>query len=208
MTMKTRSAAMWLLFAGLLGLAGCSVVPEPQADLTRYYVLTGEPGASAEAPDRAGLKLGLRNVTLPPYLDKGSIVIRRGENELAYNDYARWAEPLSAGIARLVREQLLAGPRVGRVFTEGFPFDQERDYDVAITIHRCEGVRQGEVTLARFAAVIEITAPSAEGKLIVRRVCGPIETPWDGRDYGALVRALSEAVGTLGGEILAALPAE
>lgn len=205
MIMKTRFAAHWILLAGLLALAGCSVVPEPQADLTRYYVLAGSPVSAT--PTENGLKLGLKKIILPPYLEKGSIVIRRGENELTYNDYARWAEPLEDGVARLVRNHLLANPRVGRVFTEGFPFDQDRDFDVAITINRCEGVSQGGLTVARFAAVVEITAPSAEGKLVSRRTVGPLEVAWDGRDYGALVQALSKAVGSLGDEILAALPA-
>ena len=208
MTMKTRFAAQWMLFAGLLALAGCSVVPEPQADLTRYYVLAGSSNAATATSAENGLKLGLKKVTLPPYLEKGSIVIRRGENELSYNDYARWAEPLADGVARLVRNHLLASPRVGQVFSEGFPFDQERDFDVAITINRCEGVRQGGTTVARFAAVVEITAPSADGKLVTRRTFGPAEVAWDGRDYGALVQALSSAVGSLGDEILAILPTD
>lgn len=208
MTMKTRFAAQWMLLAGLLGLAGCSVVPEPQADMTRYYVLAGSPAATMATPAENGITLGLKKITLPPYLEKGSIVIRRGDNELTYNDYARWAEPLEDGVARLVRNHLLASPRVSRVFSEGFPFDQERDFDVAITINRCEGVRQGGLTAARFAAVVEITAPSADGNLVARRTFGPVEVSWDGRDYGALVQALSNAVGSLGDEILASLPAK
>ncbi|MCC6414802.1 MAG: membrane integrity-associated transporter subunit PqiC [Opitutaceae bacterium] len=204
--MKTRFAAPWMLLTALLGLAGCSIVPAPQADLTRYYVLTGSPLVTAAPPADHGLRLGLKKIKLAPYLQKGSIVVRRGENELAYHDVARWAEPLADNIAQLVRHRLLADGRVGRVFTEGFPFDQERDYDVAISINRCEGAHQAGATVTRFSAVIEITAPSAEGRLVARRIFSPRETPWDGRDFGALVQALSSAVDALGDDVVAALP--
>lgn len=207
MIMKTRFAASWILLAGLLGLAGCSIVPAPQADLTRYYVLTGAAAPAVSPAAGAGLRIGLKTITLPPYLQKGAIAVRRGENELAYNDAARWAEPLADNIADLVRGRLLADGRIARVFTEGFPFDQERDYDVAVSVNRCEGAQSSGAEVAQFSAVIEITAP-ADGRLVTRRVFGPLETPWDGRDFSALVQALSSAVDALGDEIVAALPAK
>lgn len=207
MIMKTRIVIQWILLASLLGAAGCSIVPEPQADPTHYYVLTSA-ASPAVTPDGAGLKLGLKKIKLPPYLQKGSMVVRHAGNELAYHDVARWAEPLADSIEQLVQARLLANPRVTRVFTEGFPFDLERDYDVAVTINRCEGVRQNGETIARVAATIEITAPTADGKLVTRRAFGPVDTPWDGRDYSALAAALSAAVDSLGDEIIAALPAK
>lgn len=206
MTMKTRFT-QWMLFAGLLTLTGCSVVPEPQPDRTRYYVLSAPQVAETAVFAEDGLTLGLKKITLPPYLAKGSLVIRQGAHELAYNDYARWAEPLEDGVARLVRNYLLASPRVNRVFTEGFPFDQERDFDVAIMIHRCEGVRQSDRMVARFVATVEITTPKADSKVVTRRMFGPVEVAWDGRDYGALVQALSDAVTAMGDEIVNMLPA-
>ena len=206
MTMKTRFA-QWMLLAGSLALAGCSVVPEPQADRTRFYVLSASQVAETAVFAQDGFTLGLKKITLPSYLAKGSIVIRQGAHELTYNDYARWAEPLEDGVARLVRNSLLASPRVNRVFTEGFPFDQERDYDVAIMIHRGEGVRQNDWTVARFAATVEITSPKADGKVVTRRMFGPVEVAWDGRDYGALVQAISDAVTAMGDEIVSMLPA-
>lgn len=207
MTMKTR-IAQWILLASLLALAGCSVVPEPQPDRTRYYVLSAPQVVETAVFAEDGITLGLKKITLPAYLAKGSIVIRQGAHELNYNDYARWAEPLEDGVARLVRNNLQASPRVNRVFTEGFPFDQDRDFDVAITIHRCEGVRQSDRSVARFAATVEITAPKADGKVVTRRMFGPVEVAWDGRDYGALVQALSDAATAMGDEIVNMLPAQ
>lgn len=205
MTMKTRFASCCLLLAGLLTLVGCSVVPEPQADLTRYYALGGP--VEPVAPEGQGLIIGLYKVQLADYLDKGSIVVRRSSSELAYNDYARWAEPLSAGITRLVRGRLLASPRIGRVFAEGFPFDQKRDYDVKITINQCEGVRERGTSAGRFSAIVEVSRPGENGALVARYAVSPTDTDWDGRDYGALVDSLSRAIADLGDQIVTALPA-
>lgn len=190
---------------GMAALAGCSVVPEPQADLTRYYVLAEPVAEVASVPAVEGLKVGLLKVQIPPYLDKGVVVVREGENELVYNDYARWAEPLADSMTRMLRGRLLASPQVARVFTEGFPFDQKRDYDVAVHIQRCEGAQIGGRFVARFVATIEITSPEANARVIARKVFAAPETEWDGRDYGALVEALTQAASSLGDEVAKAL---
>ena len=41
---------------------------------------------------------------------------------------------------------------------------------------------------------------------MTRRVFTAPEREWDGRDYGKLVQDLSDAVGTLSDEVVAALP--
>jgi uncharacterized lipoprotein YmbA len=199
-----------VLVAGLLGLllGGCSVLPEAQVDPTRYYVLAGAAPAEVGAPAPASaLILGLKPVQLPPYLEKISVAVRHGTNELVYNDYARWAEPLDAGIARVLRARLIASPAVSRVFAAPFPFDQARDYDIAVSVIRCEGAQAGGRSVARFAAVMEITTGGESSRLVARRVFTAPERAWDGKDYGALVQALSEDVGDLCTEVVGALPA-
>jgi uncharacterized lipoprotein YmbA len=192
----------------LLLLAGCNVIPPPQADLTRYFALASpaldNPGAR---PTQGTLRLGLKAVDVAPYLKKGLLVVRRGENELVYNEYVRWAEPLEASIARAVRTRLLADAKTARVFAYPFPFDQERDFDVAIGIVRCEGVQStGGGAAARFVATLEITSAGAVSEVVVRKTIAMPDVVWDGKDYAALARALSDDVAALGQEIGAALP--
>lgn len=192
----------------LMLLAGCSVIPEPQADATRYFVLTERGLGEGVVPDHAaGLRVGLKAVALPAYLDKGSLVVRRGDNEVDYRDYARWAEPLAAGIARVLSAQLRTSPAVERVLMHPFPFEQERDCDVAVSIVRCEGVIDTGRPLVRFAAVLELTAADDAAKVLARRVFVAPDQPWDGTDHAALVQALSGSIGALGNEIIGALPA-
>jgi uncharacterized lipoprotein YmbA len=192
----------------LLLVAGCDIIPAPQADQTRYFALASPALDNAEArPARGPLRLGLKPVDVAPYLKKGVMVVRRGENELVYNEYARWAEPLEAGIARAVRARLLADAKTGRVYAYPFPFDQERDFDLAIGIVRCEGVQLGGGgAAARFVATLEITAGDAGAEVVARKTYTMPDAVWDGRDYAALARALSDAVAAFSQEVAAALP--
>jgi uncharacterized lipoprotein YmbA len=193
-----------LLALGLL-LAGCGgLFPPPQADPTRYFVLTGPPPGPAAAGGR--LRLGLRTVELAAYLKSPDMIVREGTNELALQDYARWGEPLEAGIARLLRERLLDAGGVGRVDLQPFPLDSARDYDVSISVLRCEGGSgPGTRRSARFLATFEITKPG-DGSLVARRTFAAPDAAWNGTDFAELAALLSADVGTLGQEIVEALP--
>jgi len=195
-----------LLGLGLWFAAGCNLIPEPTPDPTRFYVLTG-PGLPADvsAPDGT-LRLGLRTVELAPYLRSRSLIVRGGRNEIIYQDYARWAEPLEAGIARVLRARLAIAPAVSRVYSQPFPFDRARDFDVSVNVIRCEGVREGGTSAARFAAIVEIVHATS-GDVVSRRMVVTPEVPWDGQDYSALAEALSEAVGQLAQQLVEHLPA-
>jgi len=207
--MKNYLSQKWILIATAivaLSVAGCSVVPEASADLTRYYVLTNPQGVGqSTAKISDGLKLGLKRVEVSRYLDKGSLVVLRGTNELFYNDYARWAEPISEGVGRIVRARLLNEPKVARVFVDAFPFDQSRDYDISINVTHCEGAINGVVAQVRFAAVVEITTTGDNAKVVSRtEFTAPLQS-WDGSKYSQLTQLLSESVGLLCDDLAASL---
>ena len=199
-------SVLGLLALGSLGLAGCSILPAPPADPTRYYVLTG-PGLQDDGVRNfsGSLQIGLKAVEIAPYLRKPMIAVRRDTHELIYDDYTRWAEPLEAGIARIVQARLLAAPAVGRVYVAPLPFDQRRDFDVRLNVIRCEGAIEGR-GVARFAAVVEVTTSGDDPQIVMRKVFQAPDLAWDGRDYAALAQALSTGVAALCDEIVAALP--
>lgn len=184
-----------------LALAGCNVLPQPQQDLTRYFVLTAPTRAAAGAGAPGALRLGLKQVELADYLQTRDIVVRSGPNELALQDYARWAEPLQAGIARALGARLLEDPGVASVATPPFPLGAARDYDVSVQILHCEG----ESGAALFAARVEI-ASAADGRVVSRLVYVAPREKWNGSDYGRLAALLSDDVAGLGADILSALP--
>lgn len=194
-------------------LAGCSVLPAPRKDPTRHYVLTG-PAPSAVSADAApgGLKLGLRAVQVAPYLDGKAMIVRVGDNEIDYRDYARWAEPLSVGVRRMLAARLVVSDRVDRVFPQPFPLDVERDVDVAVNVLRCEGrIKADGSPVASFLCVVEITRAhegAGSGAVVLRRTFEAPETAWRDGDYAGLARGLSDAVAALADDILAALPAK
>jgi hypothetical protein len=205
--MKFSPARLGLLGLGLC-FAGCGgLIPPPQADPTHYYVLTGPAPAASDALPTGHLRVGLRSVELAAYLRSPDLIVRQGTNELVLQDYARWGEPLEAGVGRLLREQLRAAPGVARVYPQPFPLDADRDYDVAVTILACEGGVEAGRRVAQFAATIEITTAGLDAHVVARRTFVAPAAAWDGRDFARLAALLSADVDALGREVVAALPA-
>ncbi len=187
-------------------LTGCQLLPPATVDSTRFFVLSF-PTLSEPAMEKSGgrLQIGLRLVVLPAYLRATkSMVVREGANEIRYQDYSRWAEPLEAGVNRILQGRLLAAPEVRGVDVHPLRGDVTRDYDVSIRILQCEGVT-GERGAVRFSASYEIAAADGSGA-VASRTFTAAEAAWDGKDFAALARLLSDGVSALGAQIAADLP--
>jgi uncharacterized lipoprotein YmbA len=184
-------------------LAGCSVLPETQPDHTRFYVLTS-PAAKGDAATVAGAeqpaRVVLKSVVVPEFLRGKIMPVRVADNELRFVDEARWAEPLEPALTRVVREGLASRAAV-RVVAHG---GDEHDFDVAIRLRDCEGVLP--TGAARLAAHIEIFSVELDPKLVAQDDFTTDVTGWDGKDYGALAKKLSEAADELAGRIAALVP--
>jgi uncharacterized lipoprotein YmbA len=194
---------------GLLGLlAACNVVPPAEDDPTRYFVLSDPASAAVNAP-AGGARIGVREVNLESYLKKKEMVVRTGENEIEFRDFRRWAEPLDAAIMRVLRRRLLDGAGVAQVYTEPFPADQERDFDVTIDVRRCEGLlTPSGKYVASFAAMIEISTAGASPHVVSRTLFTAPEEAWDGKDFDRLASLLSADVSALGREVLTGIAAK
>ena len=205
----SRTAILAACAVGALFAGGCNILPQPGPDPTRYFVLTDPaPGEKTFTRAEGGLVIGLRTLDLPGYLKSRSMIVRDGANEIAYQDYARWAEPLEVGLGRALRLHLQDAPDVARLYAEPFPFDRMRDYDVGVRIVRCEGAVTNGRGVARLTAAVEII-DVASNRIVARMWFKAPERAWDGRDFGALARLLSEAATELGDAInqkLADLP--
>lgn len=193
--------------------AGCSLLPSPTKDPTRFYVLTGPTANELNSGYKKGqLKVGVRAVTVAPYLDGKSMIVRRGPNEIDYREYARWAEPLATGINRMLVARLHLSDRVQRVFPQPFPFDTTRDVDLQVNVLRCEGLIKPDGSAAvSFMCGIELVRAGEQagaGDVLLRKVYEAPATPWRDGDYAGLAQSLSEEVARVADEVLAALPAE
>jgi uncharacterized lipoprotein YmbA len=200
--------ARWFAAAGLALLGGCNILPAPTVDSTRYYVLTGGAVGPADRPMPAtGLRIGLKPVALAAYLKGRPMVVRRGLNEIAFEDGQRWGEPLEAALARVLRARLLEEASVAQVYLTPFPLEGERDYDVEVQVIRCEGASApGGGLVASFAAVIDVTATGPDHRSVAHRIFTAPDAPWDGKDFGRLAGELSADAAGLAQDIAAALP--
>lgn len=197
-----------LTFAVLAG-SGCSILPEAAADPTRYYVLNDPAGAGtsvASASTTAG-KVAIRSIELPAYLrNSRSMVVRAGDNEVRYEDFSRWAEPLDAGIQRVLKERLLAALGASSVVSFPLGAGETRQWDLRVRVDRCEGSspRAGSPGVL-FVASYQIVA-AADGATVGQGELSVTDLPWDGRDFGELAQQLSRAVARFAGEIAGSMP--
>jgi uncharacterized lipoprotein YmbA len=188
-------------FALLLGvftacaLSSCAFM-RPHADPTKFYVLTVQDTASANvtAGDVKRWKVGLRPVEVPAYLRTKFMVVRVGTNEIHFADFDRWAEPLDQGIGRMMKETLGFARNVESVAlnTHG---DESLDYEVAIQILACEGIRveKGRGSI-RFAVTWEVRTVGTNSTATKRGGFTAGATDWDGKDYGQLATRLGAAI--------------
>jgi uncharacterized lipoprotein YmbA len=181
--------------------SGCSLLPEAQTDPTKYYVLSTEiagPVTQASAPI-----VNLREVELASYLRGRPLVVRRGNNEIEFREFSRWGEPLELGIARVLRDELVARGAASAVRGAGGRRDfSGTDYALNVRVLSCEGEANGSVV---FRAVWEL-APSGEKSAgSARGDYRPADLRWDGKSEASLAAKLSEAVSGLAGEIAAAM---
>jgi uncharacterized lipoprotein YmbA len=174
-----------LLAAAAAG-AGCSLLPAPKPDPTRFFLLAAEVGEAAPA---RGV-VALRPVELAAYLRQPALVVRRGGHEVTFREAARWGEPLEQGVTRVLGENLrrlglAPAPRGGEADAAG----------LVVRVLSAEGTAAGGV---EFRATWELTRRGAAPVGGEFRAAG---LTWDGRDEAGLAAGLSAAVAGLAAEI-------
>jgi uncharacterized protein len=166
--------------------AGCSSSP------ARFYTLSAT-AAPATAPSRLSVAVG--PVSIPASIDRPQIVVSTSANQVALDDYNRWASPLQDDIARVVAENLVAllgTPRVTR-----FPQSSngEAEYRVQIEVRNFESVPGKSASLDAVWTVRRIKDAKTEtGRTSAR------EKVEDG-SFDALAAAHSRALAALSQDI-------
>ena len=193
----TSRGALLFLTAAALILAGCAGVADP----TRYYVLSSTSPAPGDpmpiAASSAGVGVG--PVLVPGYLNRMQIVTRNADEGVEISTYHRWAEPLEAGIAQVLANDLAM--QIGSERVAVFPWrgriTQALDYQVAVVVLRFEGSPGRQVTLdARWRLV------GRDGKeLVLKRTT--INEPVTQDGYQSLVLGMNRVLRTLAHEIAA-----
>lgn len=198
----TARAALGLAAAlAALAWSGCSILPEAAADPTRFYVLSTQEAPAASAASVA-TTVYLRPIELASYLRGRAMVVRRGGNEIEFREFARWGESLDFGIARVIREELLARGAATAVSAGGARRDHVGPDAVTLSVRvlACEGAAHGAVV---FRAAWDLT--TRDGKVLATGDYRPTELRWDGKSEAMLAGQLSQAVSGLAAEIAAGL---
>jgi uncharacterized lipoprotein YmbA len=202
-----RRIVRWLQgivgFGGALALGGCSILPDPQVDPTRFFVLSTTAAVVAPAVGNAPA-LQLRAVELAGYLRSRPLIVRSGENEIQFREFSRWGEPLEQGIARVLREELLARGAAASVAVPGVRAgNRPADYDLTLRVLACEGAANGAVI---FRAIWELAAATGDAARVAQGDFRAGDLRWDGKNEGSLAAQLSQAIAGLAAEIAAAVP--
>ncbi|MES1176949.1 MAG: PqiC family protein [Myxococcales bacterium] len=133
------------LLAFALSLIGCAGSPDPV-----FYALSSQPGRSLTSPP---LRIELRRVGMPSYLDRPHIVRRATAERLELAADERWGAPLDAMVSSTLADDL--GTRLPScvVFSESGSISTTADVRVEVEITRFELGADGAVQLQAGSAV-------------------------------------------------------
>ncbi|MGB0578672.1 MAG: PqiC family protein [Limisphaerales bacterium] len=175
-----------------LTMVGC-VNLDPTPDPTRHFTLAAL-GANQEHPNvtkSPSFALVIEPVTVPFYLKKSNVVLRKNADELLYPDYERWAEPVEKGIGRTVAENLTAmfGSRFIR--TSDQPGQRNDEKRLNINVIEFTTSEKGE---AIFIVETKLLPPGGNGILSAARTRLTTPAQSDAVDVQLSVAALSDVI--------------
>ncbi len=148
--------------------SGCFGTSPP----ARFYVLSPSPEArqAAATPGREGI-LGVMPARIPEYVDRPQIVTLLGENAVSIDEYARWAEPVSAGLSRVLAQDLASELPQWRVVQQPWDPVLPLRAEVVLDVAAVGWTPEGEVRLDATWAVLTTPGapPAARGRFTLRR---------------------------------------
>jgi uncharacterized lipoprotein YmbA len=183
-------------------LGGCISVPT--SPTARFYTLQPikEIGGIelAGAGNLSNLVLGVGPVSLPEYLNRPQIVTRRPDNTVEFAQFDRWAEPLDAGVARLIAKNFSV--LLPTVNVEIFPWNSviPVKYQVIMEVIQLDCKLDSEAILLLQWSVVD-----AKEKSILLAKRSEYRKPIEGKNYYSLVQTVSSILDSTSREIAQAL---
>jgi uncharacterized protein len=182
-----------LIAAAAVLVGGCASAP------SRFYTLNS--AAKGDGVSAASYTVVVGPVTIPAEVDRPQFTVQITPNQVAVDEFNRWAAPLSENIARVIAGNLavqLGTPRV----TAGPLANFNPDYRVTLDIQRFESVPGKTVTID----ALWVVRKSAGGVLLSGHTVADEQVSGDG--YDALVAAHSRALAKVSSGIAAAIRTE
>jgi len=189
--MMRRSASCILLFALVAG-TGCA---SPRSN---FYALnsTAKPAATG-----AEYSVAVGPVSVPAAVNRPQIVVRLAPNQVAIDEFHRWASPLPDAIVRVVVENLSAMLGTPRVAVFSQPTAAGAQYRVVIDVLRFESAPGEAATLDALWTV----RGTKDGTTRSGRTT--VSEPVPDREYATLAAAHSRALARLSADLAGAVRA-
>jgi len=181
-----------LLFALAVAGTGCA---SPRSN---FYTLNG---TATPASTGVNYSVTVGPVSVPAAVDRPQIVVRVAPNEVAVDQFHRWASPLPDAIARVVAENLAATLGTPHVTVFPRPTGTGARYRVVIDVIRFESAPGEAATLDAVWAV----RATKDGATRAGRTT--LAEPLPDREFATLAAAHSRALGRLSGDVAEALRA-
>lgn len=178
--------------------AGCSSTPP-----SSFYTLShsAAPAATAAEPASSQLSVVVGPVSIPAIVDQPQMVVSTGANQIAIDEFHRWASPLASDISRVVAENLVALLGTPRVSQFQQALNAPADYRVAIEVQSFVS-EPGEAATLNAVWIVRRTK---DGKSHTGRTA--VREPAADKGYDALVAAHSRALARMSQDIADALRA-
>jgi uncharacterized lipoprotein YmbA len=183
-----------LLPVGVSLLFGCATT-EP---LPTYFVLTGAGGTAKPARPAATVRVYVRRVEVPAYLNRTNLASMNGD-QIRYSPTGIWALPLDQTISLGIASDLNRLGISAAGFQPAFSVPAHT-YDVAVHLTRFEGHENGDVLLSGNWQILAPGGGLVAGKSVTIRRGG-----WTFGNDAQLVALLSSELSELTDQIARAL---
>lgn len=187
-----RSAIMLAAVIGVAVSAGCGSSPK-----ANFYTLAAD-AAPAAGDSKTTYTVAIGAVSIPEMVDRPQFVVRTGTNQVAINEFERWAGSLKTEIGSAVAGNLMQQIPGANIYA--YPHGAALTPDCRVTLE----VQRFDST-PNEAALIEVlwTVQPAKGAARAGRTVARVAT--GGAGYDALVVAHGRALAQVSNEIAAAI---
>jgi uncharacterized protein len=202
--MVTSPHTCTVLLASLLAVAAAACASTPPE---RFYALSSAgsvpAAAPAPAPAPAGRSLVVGPAALPDIADRPQLVVHAGANRVTILEQQRWAEPLRAGIPRVVAETLSRQLPAWRISTRDAAIGTP-DCRLALDLRRFDYTATATVTVHALWTLSCAGAGKQRGQSLIRE---RVLAASPDAVVAAYDRALQSLSGDLARSVTAAPPA-
>jgi len=194
-----HSCSMWVMLCALSAiLAACAGGGSPSTFYMLRSMESPQEGLSSAAEKSVSVLVG--PISMPEYLDRNQMVTVAGKNEVALDEFNRWAESLRESFYRVLLEDLsflLKTPRIYRYDRSG---EEKVDYQITIDVTRFDCAPEGDAVLTAFWTVNgkERGTPGITKKSVFRT---PVSSP----GFPGMADALNRTLTAFGREIASAI---